>query len=130
MKSYKNILVWCTLAAGLAISAGPARAQVVESVVAAPIVTKVISTIVPKATPKGTSWLKAEVIFANANSMVVREQANEVAIHSFSFTPALKDKMQAVLDKGGYQYGDKVKILYQPGQTVALQIHGKPSKPL
>ena len=38
--------------------------------------------------------------------------------------------MQAVLDKGGFQYGDKVNILFQPGQTVALRIHGKPSKPL
>ena len=62
MKSYKNIAIWCVLAAGLAISGGPARGQVVESVVAAPIVTKVISTIAPKGTPKGTSWLKAEVI--------------------------------------------------------------------
>ncbi len=130
MKSYKNIAVWCVLAAGLAISVGPARAQVVESVVAAPIVTKVISTITPKGTPKGTSWLKAEVIFAGANSIVVREQANELVIHSFSFAPEVKDKMQAVVDKGGYQYGDKVNILYQPGQTVALRIHGKPSKPL
>jgi hypothetical protein len=37
--------------------------------------------------------------------------------------------MQALLDKGGYEYGDQVKILIQPGQTVALEIHGKPSKP-
>jgi hypothetical protein len=118
------------LAVGLAISAGAAQAQVVESVVAAPIITKVISTITPKGAPAGTSWLKAEVIFASANSIVVREQANELVIHSFSFAPELKDKMQAVLDKGGYQYGDKVNILYQPGQTVALRIHGKPSKPL
>jgi hypothetical protein len=38
--------------------------------------------------------------------------------------------MQAMLDKGGFQYGDKVSILYMPGQTVALRIVGKPSKPL
>ena len=130
MKNYKIIAVSCMLAGGLAISAGPARAQVGEAVVAAPIVTKVISTIAPKGTPKGMSWLKAEVIFASANSIVVREQANGMAIHSFSFAPELKDKMQAVLDKGGYQYGDKVNILYQTGQTVAVRIHGKPSKPL
>ena len=130
MKNYKIFAASCMLAAGLAISAGPARAQVGEAVVAAPIITKVISRITPKGAPQGTSWLKAEVIFANANSMVVREQANELVIHSFSFAPELKDKMQAVLDKGGYQYGDKVNILYQSGQTVALRIHGKPSKPL
>jgi hypothetical protein len=130
MKNYKIFAASCVLAAGLAISAGPARAQVGEAVVAAPIITKVISTVAPKGTPKGTSWLKAEVIYAGANSIVVREQANELMIHSFTFAPELKDKMQATLDKGGYQYGDKVNILYQPGQTVALRIHGKPSKPL
>jgi hypothetical protein len=130
MKNYRIFAAALVLAAGLAISAGPARAQVVESAVAAPIITKIISTVMPKGTPKGMSWLKAEVVFAGPNSIVVREQANELAIHSFSFAPELKDQMQAVLDKGGYQYGDKVKILYQPGQTVAVQIQGKPSKPL
>ena len=130
MKNYRIFAASCVLAAGLVISAGAAQAQVVETMVAAPIVTKVIKTITPKGAPAGTSWLKAEVIFASANSIVVREQANGLVIHSFSFAPELKDKMQAVLDKGGYQYGDKVDILYQPGQTVALRIHGKPSKPI
>lgn len=130
MKNSKILAALCVVAAGLAISAGAAQAQVVETVVAAPIITKVIRTITPKGAPAGTSWLKAEVIFASANAIVVREQANELAIHSFSFAPELKDKMQAILDKGGYQYGDKVNILCQPGQTVALRIHGKPSKPL
>ena len=129
MKNYRIFAASCVLAAGLAISGGAAQAQVAETVVAAPIITKVISVVTPKGAPAGTSWLKAEVIFASANSIVVREQANELVIHSFSFAPELKDKMQAVLDKGGYQYGDKVNILYQPGQTVALRIHGKPSKP-
>ncbi len=130
MKSYKIFVASCVLAAGLAISAAAAQAQVVESVVAAPIVTKIVRTITPKGAPPGTNWLKAEVIYAGANAIVVREQANGLMIHSFTFGPELKDKMQAVLDKGGYQYGDKVNILYQPGQTVALRIHGKPSKPL
>ena len=130
MKNYRIFAALCMLAAGLAISAGAAQAQVAESVLAAPIITKVIRTITPKGAPAGTSWLKAEVIFASANAIVVREQGNELAIHSFSFAPELKDKMQAILDKGGYQYGDKVNILYQSGQTVALRIHGKPSKPI
>ena len=33
-----------------------------------------------------------------------------------------------ISDNGGYKYGDKVKIRYQQGQTVALKIHGRPSK--
>ncbi len=38
--------------------------------------------------------------------------------------------MQKIFDAGGYQYGDKVAILYKPGSTVALRIAGKPSKPI
>ena len=130
MKNYRIFAALCSLAAASAIPSGYARAQVAESLMAAPIVTRVISSVLPKGTPPGTNWVKAEVIHADANSIIVRERANERAIHTFNFAPELKEKMQAILDKGGYQYGDKVDILYQPNQTVALRIHGKPSKPL
>jgi len=117
-------------AAALAISASPARAQAPVAVAAAaPIISEIISSISAKPKPQG-NWLKAEVIHADSNTIIVREQANGMMIHTFNFAPELKDKMQAILDHGGFQYGDKVSILFQPGQTVALKIHGKPSKPL
>ena len=118
-------------AAVLAISASPARAQgpVAIATAAAPIISQVISSVSAKQKPQG-NWLKAEVIHADSNTIVVREQANGMMIHTFNFAPELKDKMQAILDQGGFQYGDKVSILNLPGQTVALKIHGKPSKPL
>jgi hypothetical protein len=83
-------------------------------------------TLAP-ATPKG-NWMKGEVVRADANSIVVREQDNGMMIHTFTYTPEVQAQMQKLLDQGGYQYGDKVKILYQPGQTVALKVRGKPSK--
>jgi len=118
-------------AAVLAISASPARAQgpVAIATAAAPIISQVISSVSAKPKPQG-NWLKAEVIHADSNTIVVREQANGMMIHTFNFAPELKDKMQAILDQGGFQYGDKVSILNLPGQTVALKIHGKPSKAL
>ena len=98
---------------------------------AAPIVTKIFNAVLPQGTPKNSSWLKAEVVHADSQSIIVREKKNEMAIHTFNFTsPEMKDKMQTILDRGGFQYGDKVSILFMPGQTVALRIHGKPSKPL
>ena len=121
MKRYRVILVCFALGAALAIPAGSAQAQ------AAPTVSNVISTVPTKA--KG-NWLKAEVIHFDLNSIIVREEANERKIHTFTYAPQLKDKMQQISDQGGYQYGDKVKILFQLGQTVALKIVGKPSKPL
>ena len=76
------------------------------------------------------SWMHAEVIHVDSNSMVVREQANGMMIHTFTYTPELQTQIQRILNQGGYQYGDKIKILYQQGQTLALKVRGKPSKAL
>ena len=119
------------LIAVFAIAATPARAQDPVSTavaVAAPII---VHTIVSpkKKQPSGT-WMKAEVLHADNTSMVVSEQGNERMIHTFTYSDELKAKMQKIIDTGGYQYGDKIKIQYTPGHTVALKIHGKPSKPV
>ena len=131
MMKYRIFAALIAPAAALGISASPARAQgpVAIATAAAPIISQVISSVSAKPKPQG-NWLKAEVIHADSNTIVVREQANGMMIHTFNFAPELKDKMQAILDQGGFQYGDKVSILNLPGQTVALKIHGKPSKPL
>jgi hypothetical protein len=130
MMKYRIFAALIAPAAALAISASSARAQAPVAVAAAaPIVSEVISSVSAKPKPQG-NWLKAEVIHADSNSILVREQANGMMIHSFTFAPPLKDKMTAIANKGGYQYGDKVKILVKPGQTEALAIKGKPSKPL
>jgi hypothetical protein len=131
MKSSRIFAALVALAAALAIPAGLARAQSAapDTPAAAPAVRTARGSAASKKSPKG-NWLKAEVIHFDSNSMIVREEANERVVHTFTYAPELKDKMQQILDRGGYQYGDKVKILYEPGQTVALKVHGKPSKPL
>jgi ribosomal protein L18 len=128
MKSYSVAGSCAALALALVLSSVPARAQ--APVIAAPIIVKTIDAVTskPNTTAKG-EWLKGEVIHADAESIIVAEQANERMIHTFTVSPTLKDHMQAIVDRGGYQYGDKVKILHQPGQTVALKVSGKPSKP-
>ena len=82
---------------------------------------------VKQLTPKKV-WLKAEVIHADSHSMMVREQASERSVHTFTYDPKIQARMQQISDAGGFQAGDKVKILYVPGQEVALKVHGKPSK--
>jgi hypothetical protein len=135
MKNFSNFLQAsliqvATVAAALALIlaglvAQPTRAQVQS----APIVVKKTGSKNASASAKG-SWLKAEVIHADANSIIVREQANGMMVHTFTYTAELRPQMQKLVDQGGYQYGDKVRILYQNGQTVALKVRGKPSKPL
>lgn len=107
-----------------AAAVAPARAQLSPS---APIAVKKTKT---SNSATKVSWLKGEVIHADANSIIVREQGNGMMIHTFTYTPDLQPRMQQILDQGGYQYGDKVQILYQSGQTVALRVRGKPSKAL
>ncbi|MGA8223666.1 MAG: hypothetical protein WB780_18605 [Candidatus Acidiferrales bacterium] len=130
MTKYRIFAALIAPAALLAVSATPARAQApVAAAAVASIVSDVISTVTLKPKPHG-NWLKAEVIHADSNSIIVREQENGMMIHTFTFAAPLKDKMSAIVDKGGYQYGDKVKIRFVPGQTEALEIKGKPSKPI
>jgi hypothetical protein len=141
MKNSRIFAASVTLAALVAFSAGAARAQntaPMPTIPAAPsgsrttpVITRVVDTVTFRhPIPEGSEWLKAEVIHADALTLIVRERANGYAVHTFNFSADLQPKMQAMLDKGGFQYGDKVSILFMQGQTVALRIHGKPSKPL
>ena len=119
MKSYKSFAVLSALAFASAISARPAGAQ-----------TTTASPVAVKEVPAKPIWLKAEVIHFDSHSIVVREAADERMIHAFTYSPKAEQEIQKALNQGGYQSGDKVKIRFQKGQTVALAIHGKPSKPL
>jgi hypothetical protein len=38
--------------------------------------------------------------------------------------------MQQTIDKGGFQYGDKVTVLYDPSSLKAVKVKGKPSPAL
>ncbi len=75
-------------------------------------------------------WLKAEVVHADAQSLTVRDRSNPIFVRTFTFSPKVKDQMEKILAQGGYQYGDKVEVRYQDGQSVALALKGKPSRPL
>ena len=121
----KNNLRWMRLAgialafAALAAAAPAARAQVDPS---APVTTRHL---------KGKIlWLKAEVIHADNHELVVRETGNEMAVHTFTYGPKAEQQIEKVIAAGGYQRGDAIKIHYESGQTIALEIKGKPSRPI
>ncbi len=75
---------------------------------------------------------RGEVLHQLPASITVRnlQPDHEREVRTFTYSDELKPRMQKVLDAGGYQYGDKVEILYIPGSAVALRIEGKPSKPI
>jgi hypothetical protein len=130
MKVYRSI-IGCFALAAIALFAASAKAQdpVTTGIAAANIAAPIVAhTIKPAKTSTSGKWMKAEILHADQNSMVVSEQGNERMIHTFTYNDTVKTKMAKIIDKGGYQYGDKINVQYTPGSTVAVKIKGKPSK--
>ncbi len=119
------------LAAGLS---SPTRAQgpvpVVVPIVVDTAVPIIISAIKPTPKPSGLTKFDGFVMHANIAQITVRSKGNDLAIRTFPLSPAAAAKMQQIVDKGGYQYGDKVTVLYDSSSQTAIKIKGKPSKAL
>jgi hypothetical protein len=124
-------IVAVVLAGGLS---SPTRAQGPIPVVAPIIVDTAVPIIIGavKPAPKVTGLAKFEgfVMHANIAQITVRAKGNDLAIRTFPLSQAASEKMQQIVDKGGYQYGDKVTVLYEPTSQRAIKVKGKPSKAL
>jgi hypothetical protein len=91
-----------------------------------------LSTLPPTITKTKTEKplkFDGQVIAANSATITVRSKENPMLTQTFSYDPAVRDQMIKILNKGGYQFGDKVVIHYRPGTTTAVKLQGKPSKP-
>jgi hypothetical protein len=111
------------VAAGAVCAApAPARAQVSTE---PPIIIKQTRAQEPK--PVKTRFA---VLHMMPNAIQVRSLVDEREIHTFTYSAQIRDQMLKLLDRGGYQFDDKVEIEYKSGTDVALKIKGKPSKPI
>jgi len=115
------------------VLSSPAAAQVPPTVVPVIVDTAVpiiVSAVKPK--PKHTGLDKFEGFVMNSNNaqITVRAKGNDMAIRTFPLSQEASAKMQQIIDKGGYQYGDKVTVYYEPDTTKAHKVKGKPSKPI
>lgn len=108
------------IAAGLTFSSGYVAAQ-----------GHPLSTELPTPPPKPPKPLKydGEVIASNSATITVRSKENAMLTQTFTYSPAVRDQMIKILNKGGYQFGDKVVIHYTPGTVIAVKLQGKPTKP-
>jgi len=107
-----------------------AQAPVIVPIVvdtAAPIVVAVVK---PKPKPTGLDKFEGFVMHANNAQITVRAKGNDMAIRTFPLSQAASSRMQKLIDKGGYQYGDKVTVFYTPATSEAIKVKGKPSKPI
>ena len=130
----QSALLRAALAAGLVVLAGStANAQVPVPVpVAVPVIETAVPIVVATLKPnKGPQPPKFEgtVINATVAQITVRAKGNDMAIQTFPLAPDASAKMLQIIDKGGYQYGDKVTVFFDPDSKKALKVKGKPSKP-
>jgi hypothetical protein len=127
----QSVLLRGALAAGLiALAAVAASAQVPASV-AVPVIETAVPIVVGTLKPnKGPQPPKFEgtVINATVAQITVRAKGNDMAIQTFPLAPDASAKMLQIIDKGGYQYGDKVTVFFDPDSKKALKVKGKPSK--
>jgi hypothetical protein len=69
------------------------------------------------------------VVRMSAQLIQVHSLTNERELHSFTYSPDVRAKLQDIINAGGYHYGDKVTIWHKSGDDVAVKITGKLSKP-
>lgn len=118
----------------LGVPVPPAAAQdpILTPVVTSEVGSTVVKTITKTKTQKPAGTLKFEGYFMNGNiaQITLRAKGNDMAIQTFPLHQDVSAKMQKIVDKGGYQYGDKVTVYYDPQTHQALKIKGKPSRPI
>ena len=112
----------------------PARAQTPATVApivvdtAVPIIVNTVNAVKAKSNPPGLGKFEGYVMHANVAQITVRAKGNDLSLETFNLSQAAAAQMQVIVDKGGYQYGDKVTVFYDPTTKQALKIKGKPSK--
>jgi hypothetical protein len=110
-----------------AAAQGPATVPLIVADTAVPII---IAAVKPKPKPTGLDKFEGFVMNANNREITVRAKGNDLAIRTFPLSEAASAKMQKIVDSGGYQYGDKVTVFYEPATSKAIKFKGKPSKPI
>ncbi len=110
----------------------PVRAQVPVPEVVKPIIVDtavpiIVNALKPKTTP-GVGKFEGYVMHSNIAQITVRAKGNDMSLQTFSLSERASAEMQTIVDKGGYQYGDKVTVYYDQTSLKALKVKGKPSK--
>jgi hypothetical protein len=119
--------------AAAGVFSSPAAAQTpatVPIIVADTAVPIIVAAVKPKPKPTGLDKFEGFVMHANTAQITVRAKGNDMAIRTFPLSEVASAKMQKIVDNGGYQYGDKVTVLYEPATSKAIKVKGKPSKPI
>jgi hypothetical protein len=114
----------------LGVSRSAAQDPILTPIIVSEAAPIVVNAIKPKPKANGLAKFEGTVLHASRTQITVKALGDDMSIQSFMLSPAAADKMQQVVDKGGYQYGDKIKLEYDPQSLQVVKFKGKPSKPL
>jgi hypothetical protein len=126
-------MVLCALTAPRAAAQDPMLTPIIISEVAPMILDEakpIIVKLAPKPKPTGVLRFDGYIVHANVAQITVRAKGDDLGIQTFPLNQDVAAKMQKIVDNGGYQYGDKITIYYDPSSRTAVKIKGKPSRPL
>jgi hypothetical protein len=127
-------IVWfglpALMLAGLSCSTASAQDPAMVIPVIDTAVPIVVNTIKPKPLPAGIAKFDGTVMNATSVQITVKAKGEDMSIRTFALAPAASAKMQQTIAKGGFQYGDKVSVLYDQGSLQAVKVKGKASKSL
>jgi hypothetical protein len=106
----------------------PGVPAVVAPIIVDTAVPIIVNAIKPKPKTTGMGRFDGLVMNANIAQITVKAKGNDMSLQTFALSQRASAEMQAIVDKGGYQYGDKVTVYYDPTSLKALKVKGKPSK--
>jgi hypothetical protein len=123
-----GLVLFCTMGASRAAAQIPVPVLAPEVVdTAAPII---INAVKPKPKVTGLGTFEGYVVNVNTAQITLRAKGNDLTVQTFPLSEAASAKMQQIVDKGGYKYGDKVRVEYDPQSMKVVKFKGKPSKAL
>ena len=106
----------------------PGVPAVVAPIIIDTAVPIIVNTIKPKPKTTGMGRFDGFVMNSNVAQITVKARGNDMSLQTFALSDRAAAEMQAIVDRGGYQYGDKVTVYYDPTSLKALKVKGKPSK--
>ncbi len=119
-----------TVLGTLAVSRAAAQDPILTPIIVDEVAPIVVKALTPKPKPTGLEKFEGYIVHANVAQVTVRAKGNDLGIQTFPLDATVAAKMQKIVDQGGYQYGDKITVYYDPTSRTAVKIKGKPSRPL
>lgn len=114
----------------VAVPRAAAQEPIITPVIAGEAAPIIVKTITPKPKPPGTLKFRGYILNANIAQLTAKARGNDMAIQTFPLSQSAAAKMQKIIDKGGYQHGDKVTVYYNSETHQVVDFKGRPSRPL